>query len=74
MSPESAKYCMECGFSLEQKAGNIIEDDDTMEDENGFDLETRILCPDGTCTGILAMGRCTECGKAFPQDDNSNNI
>jgi hypothetical protein len=28
------------------------------------DLETRRLCPDGACTGVLdADGRCKECGR-----------
>jgi hypothetical protein len=22
-----------------------------------------VLCPDGTCTGIIVDGKCTECGK-----------
>ena len=57
IAPEVANYCMECGSSLGEKMEDFIEDD------NGFDLENRVLCPDGTCTGILVGGRCTECGK-----------
>jgi hypothetical protein len=48
---------MECGVSL------VEEVEDTFEDDNGFDLGDRILCPDGTCTGIIVDGRCTECGR-----------
>jgi len=48
---------MECGVSL------VEEVEDTFEDDNGFDLGDRILCPDGTCTGIIVDGRCSECGK-----------
>jgi hypothetical protein len=48
---------MECGVSLVEAA------EDTFEDDNGFDLGDRILCPDGTCTGIIVDGRCSECGK-----------
>ncbi len=48
---------MECGVSL------VEEVEDTFEDDNGFDLGDRILCPDGTCTGIVVDGRCSECGK-----------
>jgi hypothetical protein len=48
---------MECGVSLVEEA------EDTFEDDNGFDLGDRILCPDGTCTGIIVDGRCSECGK-----------
>jgi hypothetical protein len=56
--PEGAKYCMECGFSLGQEV------DEKFDNDDGFDLEERVLCPDGTCTGIIVDGRCTECGKA----------
>lgn len=48
---------MECGVSL------VEEVEDTFEDDDGFDLGDRILCPDGTCTGIIVDGRCSECGK-----------
>ena len=57
-SPEDARYCMACGSLL------IDEPDATAEDENGFDFESRVLCPDGTCTGIIVDGKCTECGRA----------
>ncbi len=57
--PEEAQYCMACGAFLGRG-----EDDAGGEDgENGFDIENRVLCPDGTCTGIIIDGRCTECGK-----------
>ena len=48
---------MECGVSL------VEEVEDSFEDDNGFDLGDRVLCPDGTCTGIIVDGRCSECGK-----------
>ena len=56
VSPEEAKFCMECGVSL-------VEEEDTFEDDNGFDPGDRVLCPDGTCTGIMVDGRCSECGR-----------
>ena len=68
-SPEGANYCMECGFTLEQKVEGIIEDVDAAQDNNGVDLENRILCPDGTCTGIIVDGRCIECGKVFQGEE-----
>jgi hypothetical protein len=38
----------------------------TAEDE--LDLETRELCGDGSCTGVLgADGRCGECGRTFAE-------
>jgi len=48
---------MECGVSL------VEEVEDTFEDDDGFDLGDRVLCPDGTCTGIIVDGRCSECGR-----------
>ena len=59
ISPAGAKYCMQCGSSLGEKEEDFIEDD------NGFDFQNRILCPDGACTGIIIDGKCTECGKSF---------
>ena len=56
MSPEGANYCMECGAFLDKS------DEIFTEDEGGFDFENRVLCPDGTCTGIIVDGKCTECG------------
>jgi hypothetical protein len=57
-NPEAARYCMMCGAPLLRGAG-----DDAEAEE--FDLDDRILCPDGTCTGIIVDGKCTECGKAY---------
>ena len=53
--PYEAKYCMECG--------SLLREDDPTEGDESFDLDDRVLCPDGTCTGIIVNGRCTECGK-----------
>lgn len=61
MMPEGATYCMDCGALLGQATG----DEGVVEDDSGFDFENRVLCPDGTCTGIIIDGRCTECGKTF---------
>ena len=35
------------------------------EEEDGFDLDNRVLCPDGNCTGIIIDGKCIECGKPY---------
>jgi hypothetical protein len=64
VSPEEGKFCMECGVSLVEKV------EDTPEDDNGFDPGDRILCPDGTCTGIIVDGRCSECGKTPDEVEN----
>ncbi len=55
--PLESLYCMNCGIELEEEA------EDTTAQEDAFDLEDRILCADGACTGIIVEGKCTECGK-----------
>jgi hypothetical protein len=50
---------MACGASLADKQEKIEDQD------SGFDLESRVLCPDGTCTGIIVNGKCSECGKGY---------
>jgi len=63
---------MYCGsvLGLEEAAGEeprpVYADDD--ED---LDLDNRVLCPDGSCTGIIVDGRCTECGKAYPEGSDA---
>ena len=60
MMPEGANYCMDCGSPLEENTEEgFVEDDD----DNDPDFDNRILCPDGTCTGIIVDGKCVECGK-----------
>jgi hypothetical protein len=51
---------MECGTTLRQAES---ENNPVEVDEEELDFENRILCPDGTCTGIIVDGKCTECGK-----------
>ena len=55
---------MECGAGLEELGEDLIEE------EEMFDPEERILCPDGTCTGIIVNGKCTECGRPFEQEES----
>ena len=57
--PMESRYCMNCGSNVEEES----ENEDLLEPDNGFDLEDRVLCSDGTCTGIIIDGKCTECGK-----------
>jgi predicted amidophosphoribosyltransferase len=61
-TPVEGLYCMGCGAKLEDKSEEMAQDD------NEFDPENRILCPDGTCTGIIINGRCTKCGKPYKED------
>jgi len=57
-TPLESVYCMCCGEKLEKDSDNI-----TDEDDGEFDFENRVLCSDGTCTGIIINGKCSECGK-----------
>jgi hypothetical protein len=52
---------MVCGASFKSEEGAASDADD------GLDLESRILCPDGNCTGIVVDGKCSECGKPYPE-------
>jgi hypothetical protein len=52
---------MHCGTDLKE------ETEPAPVQDGGFDLESRILCPDGTCTGIIINGKCTECGDAYKE-------
>lgn len=45
------------------KLKKTSRDVDLLEDDDGIDFEERILCPDGTCLGIIVGGKCSECGK-----------
>jgi len=60
---DTANYCMACGAPLKEDLQEIPRRDDVFDDDNGFDLDDRVLCPDGTCTGIVLDGKCTECGR-----------
>jgi hypothetical protein len=66
VSPKSAKYCMECGAFLSRDENNMDSDG------NEFELDDRVLCEDGTCTGIIVDGKCTECGKAPGEHESEN--
>ena len=59
--PLDSQYCMQCGSGFKEETESV------PEQEGGFDLESRILCPDGTCTGIIINGKCTECGEAYKE-------
>ena len=60
MTPKGAKYCMGCGSPFEENTEEAFVGDDH---DNDLDFDNRILCPDGTCTGIIVDGKCVECGK-----------
>jgi len=56
---------MDCGAKLEKEMEQPIG-----QEEESLDLEDRVLCPDGTCTGIMIDGRCSECGKPLQKSDS----
>ena len=60
--PVHARFCMQCGALLSQDEPT---DAAMVDKDDGLDLENRILCPDGTCTGIIIEGRCSECGRPY---------
>ena len=55
--PEESRFCMACGEPITDVSENVDEE------EGGFDIDSRVLCPDGNCTGIIIDGKCIECGK-----------
>jgi hypothetical protein len=59
--PADSLFCMKCGAELKADEADIQEEDE-------FDLENRVLCSDGSCTGIIIDGKCTECGKPFSNE------
>jgi hypothetical protein len=65
---ETANYCMACGAPLKEDLQDIPQRDDVFEEDSGFDPDERTLCPDGTCTGIIIDGKCTECGRIVGED------
>ena len=56
--PLESVYCLKCGAQF-----NEGETEDSVGQEDEFDFESRVLCSDGTCTGIIVGGKCVECGK-----------
>ena len=61
---DDANYCMACGISLKESAPPAPRDESFFDDEEDIDFDDRELCSDGTCTGIMVDGKCSECGKA----------
>jgi DNA-directed RNA polymerase subunit RPC12/RpoP len=57
--PGESRYCMTCGALFKSETGSV------SDAEEGLDIESRVLCPDGNCTGIIIDGKCSECGKPY---------
>lgn len=61
-NPTDAQYCCYCGKPFQDKVSGKKEKKDKKGDP--YDIENRVLCPDGSCIGIInEKGVCTECGK-----------
>lgn len=64
--PENSVFCLFCGMSLDGESERSSFEEPAFDDDaEAPDFDNRVLCPDGTCTGIIENGRCTECGKRF---------
>ena len=63
--PLESRFCMSCG--------TLITEDSSSEEDgpDELDLDERILCSDGTCTGIIVDGKCTECGMPISKNPSS---
>jgi hypothetical protein len=59
---------MRCGAPLKEGLQGVSQHEDGVDDDSELDLENRVLCPDGTCTGIIIDGKCTECGRLVGDD------
>jgi hypothetical protein len=59
---------MACGAPLKEGLERVSQHEELLEDDGELDLENRVLCPDGTCTGIIVDGKCTECGRRVGAD------
>ena len=68
--PEDSRYCCWCGQKISGTADEVpgeLAEAAVGEDEEGtIDFDSRKLCSDGTCIGVIgADGRCKECGKPY---------
>ena len=66
-----ANYCSACGIPLKESAKAVHQGKNFFDhdDEEDIDFDNRVLCPDGTCTGIIVNGRCSECGKVVGDEN-----
>ena len=63
-------YCYACGHAL-----STVEEGEKKEQDDEFDLSSRILCSDEACIGVVnEQGICKVCGKPYepgPQGNSS---
>jgi hypothetical protein len=65
--PAGSRFCCWCGAAQETAGSAEKQGAAESADEGGsFDLDSRILCTDGSCIGVIGPdGRCKECGKPY---------
>ena len=64
-NPADAVYCAYCGKKI---PGEAVKKRSKKDDP--YDLDSRVLCSDGNCIGIIDdNGCCTECGKRYEGEE-----
>ena len=68
---DDANYCSACGTPLKESAPPVYQGKNFFDhdDDEDIDFDNRVLCSDGTCTGIIVDGRCSECGKTVGDEN-----
>lgn len=59
-------FCYLCGSALEKGPGAKAGTGTGAGDGDSIDFESRVLCSDGTCIGVInEQGVCKVCGKPY---------
>ncbi len=60
--PKESRYCLYCGTMLKDDP-QAVDDSASAEEKDDIDFDSRVLCIDGNCIGIIVNGKCNICGK-----------
>jgi len=60
--PEESRYCLYCGAMLKDDP-QAVDDSASAGEKDDIDFDSRVLCIDGNCIGIIVNGKCNICGK-----------
>jgi predicted amidophosphoribosyltransferase len=60
--PEESRYCLHCGAMLKDDP-QAVDDSASAGEKDDIDFDSRALCIDGNCIGIIVNGKCNICGK-----------
>ncbi len=60
--PEESRYCLYCGAMLKDDS-QAVDDSASAGEKDDIDFDSRVLCIDGNCIGIIINGKCNICGK-----------